>query len=226
RLAAAGSHLPVLSLTVSQLRNHVEAAIENAHLTVQIGTQHPVALCVEIAGHAQVRLVFDRAQMLAVECERLNAAVSAVGDDQQRRFSPKVDPLAVGIVQFAVALAWLADLPQELSSERKAEHVVRAVAIADIEVAIRGEGNIGRHEIDRTLRVIRVFPRISVHPDLFAGERSFHDPAPVDVAVIQEFSTAFAAQLQSVCPAAKALAESAHEAPLFIEYDNRLAAHA
>jgi hypothetical protein len=55
-------------------------AIEDTNLTVQIRTNHPRALCVEVAGHAHVLLVFNCSQMSTIECEGLNPSVAAVGN--------------------------------------------------------------------------------------------------------------------------------------------------
>src|SRR5947209_2369610 len=78
-LAAARSHFAIFRLAIPQLRHHVELTIENTHLAVQIGAHHPLTLSVEVAGHSQMRLIFNGPQVSAVEGERLNAAVSAIG---------------------------------------------------------------------------------------------------------------------------------------------------
>ena len=65
-----------------------------------------------------------------------------------------------------------------------------------------------------------------MHPEFFALERGLHDPATVDVAVIEKFFLPLAAQLQPVRAAAKTFAESANEFSLVVIYHYRLTAHA
>src|ERR1700736_5567351 len=110
RLATPRSHFAVLCFSVSQSGNHVEVSIENTHLAIQVGAHHPLPLSVKIARHSQVRLVFDCSQVNAIECKSLNAAVPAIGHDQQRLFSAWVQPEPVWSVQFPVAVSRLADL--------------------------------------------------------------------------------------------------------------------
>src|SRR5205807_1345006 len=101
RLAPSRSHIAVLCFAVAQLHNHVVFSIKNAHLTIQIGADHPLALSMEVAGHTKPGLVFDRFQMIALEGESLNSAVSAIGHYQKRSFATRIDPLSMRIVEFA-----------------------------------------------------------------------------------------------------------------------------
>src|ERR1700674_747231 len=103
---------------------------------------NPLACSVEIAGQTHVRFILDRPQMHAVERESLNAVVSAVGHDQQGFFSPRVHPLPVRSVHFSVARTRLTNLTQELSGQRKTQHVTRSVAVPYVKLAIRGERDI------------------------------------------------------------------------------------
>src|SRR5579863_3474165 len=155
--------------------------------------------------------------MSAVERESLNAAVSAVGHSQQRLFSTRVQPESVRSVQFPIAVPGLADLAQEFSGQRKAQHVARSVAVAHTKIAVWKERDICRHEVDRLLHVARVFARIAVHPRHFAFERGFYHVATVDVAMVEKLGRPFAAQLQSVGSAPELLAKGADESPFLVE---------
>src|SRR5712692_7716731 len=225
RLAAARTHFAILSLSIAQLRNHLELAIENTYLTIQIGAHHPLTLGLKIARHSQVRLVLNRPQMNAVKCESLDAAVSAVSHNEHWRRSPWVHPLSMWVVQLTIAVSGLADLPEEFSGKRKPQHVVRAVAIAHVKITIQSECDIRGHEVDRPLHIVRVFSGIAMHPCYFACERGFYHLATVDVAMVEEFCFPLAAQLQSVRSTSELLAKGTNEAAFLVEDNDRLAAH-
>src|ERR1700722_1915009 len=179
----------------------------------------------EITGHAQAGFILDGAQMSAVERECLNAAVSAVGHCQYS-FSARINPYPVRGIELSVAVSWLADLTQEFSSDRKTEHVARAVAVAHVKIAVGSERDICGHEVDGPLRIILVFSRIAMYPNFLAGEGGLYHPAAVDIAMVEKFGLTLAAQFQSVRPASKALAKRTNEAAFLLEDNNRFAAHA
>src|SRR5215470_19206579 len=94
-LAASSPHIAVFGLAIPHLHHHLVFTIENTHLTIQIGADHPLALGVEVAGHAHVLLVFDCLHVSAVQCEGLNPSVAAVSHGQKRLFSASVNPEAM-----------------------------------------------------------------------------------------------------------------------------------
>ena len=131
-------------------------------------------------------LILDCLEMNAVKREGLNAAVSAVGDHQQWLLSARIDPLPVGIVEFRICMSRPGNFAEKRSLHREAQHMIRTVAIPNVEIAVGCKRNVCRHEVDWMLGIVRIFFGISVHPDFFAAQGSLHDPAAVDVAVVKE----------------------------------------
>src|SRR5882762_7222540 len=103
---------------------------------------------------------------------------------------------------------------------------MRAVTIADKEIAVRSESDIGGNKINWPRGIGRIFARIAVRPDWLAIEGGLRDFAAVNVAVIEEFPFRLAAQAKPVGAAAKFLAERADEASIRVIHDDRLATHA
>src|SRR5205807_2924340 len=105
RLIAARAYLSVRRFAVAQLSYDVVIPVEDANLAVEIRANHPIALGVKVAGHSQMGFVLDCADVCAGQREGLNAAVSAVSDEQRWFFRAKIDPQTVRRVEFAVAVA-------------------------------------------------------------------------------------------------------------------------
>lgn len=82
RLATSRAYFAVFRLAISQLCDHFVFSIEDAHLAIEIGADHPISLRMEITRHAHVILVFDRPQMSAFERENLDAAVASIRHGQ------------------------------------------------------------------------------------------------------------------------------------------------
>jgi hypothetical protein len=55
-----------------------------------------------MAGLAELGVVLDRAEVFAVERVGLDAAVAAVGDDEDGVLAAGVDVLAVGVADFVI----------------------------------------------------------------------------------------------------------------------------
>src|SRR5215472_8775346 len=130
------------------------------------------------------------------------------------------------IVKLAIAVAGAGDFADEFSRGREAQHAIRAVAIADVEIAVWSEGDIGGHEIDRMRGVRSVRSGIALRPNDLSAQGRFHDLATVDVAVIQKLLAVFPPQIESVGATPKLLAKRTDETALRVRDDNRLAAHA
>src|SRR5215467_1921070 len=104
--------------------------------------------------------------------------------------------------------------------------MVRAIPVADVKITIRRKGYIRRNEIDRMLRVCRIFTRIAVRPESFSLERGLHDLAAIDVAVIENFPTLLRPQAKAVRSTSKLFSKCANEFPIRVVHDHGLAAHA
>ena len=226
RLAAPRTDFPVCGLAVAELRDNFVITIEDADLAIEIRAHHPFALHMKVARHAEMGFVLDGLEMFAIQGERLDAAIAAIGNYEHGIGASRVDPLAMRIIEFAVGMAGGADFAEEFSILRKTQHVVGTIAVANVEVAVGRESDVGRHEINRAGGVSGVFARIAVRPDSFSGESGFHDFAAIDVAVIEKLLAVFAAQVEAVCATAEFFAKRANKFPIGIEDDDGFAAHA
>ena len=204
---------------------NVVIPIEDANLAVEIRANHPIALGVKVAGHSQMGFVFDGADVRAGQREGLNAAVSAVSDEQRRFFRAKIDPQTVRRIEFTVAVARASNFSEEFTGARETQNMMRAVAITDKKIAVRSKGDVGGNKIDRPGGVGFIFARVAVRPNWLSIERGLHDFAAVDVAMIEEFAFRFAAQAKTVGAAAKFLAKRADETSACVIRDDRLAPH-
>ena len=164
--------------------------------------------------------------MAAIEGKSLEAAVAAIGDHQHRVGAAEVDPLAVRIVDLAVRRAGRGDLAEEITAHGETQQVVGAVAVADVEIAVGRERDVGRDEVDRLRRVGRILPRVAVGPDHLAGQRGLHDFAADRVAMIEQLRAGLGTDVEAVRAAAELLAERADKLARGIEDRNRLRPHA
>src|ERR1700751_6366040 len=123
--------------------------------------------------------ILHRADMSAVERERLNAPVSAGSPHQHGLFASWVHPQTVRRIERSVALARPANFAEKLTALRKAQHMMRAVPVAHIEIAIWSEGDICRDKVDRPLGIGAIFAWIPVCPDRFPVKRGFYDLAAI-----------------------------------------------
>jgi hypothetical protein len=152
-LAASRTDVTVLGFAVSELRHHFVLSIEDAHLAIQIRTHHPLSLRVKVARHAHVRLVYDRLEMGAIQREGLNSFVAPISDGQDRCRSSRIDPKPVRSLKLSISRSRFTDLSEEFSIQRVTQNVAGAVAVAHIEIPVRGKRNIGWDEVNRMLAI-------------------------------------------------------------------------
>src|ERR1700733_9519847 len=81
--------------------------------------------------------------MLAFERESMQAAVPAIGYDQQGWLYASIDPQAVWAIELVVAFSESAKTADELSFLVVLIDEARSVSIADIDIAIRSDGHVG-----------------------------------------------------------------------------------
>src|SRR5580693_275411 len=103
---------------------------------------------------------------------------------------------------------------------------MRTVAVADVEVTVRGKRDIGGDKINRTLTVGGIFSWIAVSPKRLAARRCLHNLALVDVAVIEHFPALLATETESVRSTAKFFAKRAHKAASGVINHDSLSPHA
>src|SRR3984957_18068319 len=114
-LLAPRADFSIHSFAVTELRDDLVLAIENADLAVQVGANHPLALRIEVARHAQARIIFDRAEMFPAKIESLHTAVSAISNYEHGILSAQVHKQAVRSIKFAVTVPRTTDLAEEFS---------------------------------------------------------------------------------------------------------------
>src|SRR6202012_5559943 len=95
----------------------------------------------------------------------------------------------------------------------------------DEKISIRSKRHIRRNKIDWML-ICRVFSRISVRPKVLAAERSLHNVAAIDVAMIENVVTVLATQPKSMCATTKFFTKRAYEFTRRIVNNDRFSAHA
>src|SRR5690348_3820755 len=104
----------------------------------------------KVTWHPQARIVLNRAKVRAVQTKRLHAPVPAIRDYKGGLLTARIDKQAVRGVEFSVGVTRPPDFSEEFSFGGKSQHVVRAVAIPDIEIAVGSEGDVGGNKIDGT----------------------------------------------------------------------------
>ena len=80
----------------------------------------------------------------AVEREALQPVVAPIGDDEDRRCAARVDPDAVRLGQLARLRSLAAERADVLRLAVVLVDVVRAVAVADVDVAVGRDRDVGR----------------------------------------------------------------------------------
>src|SRR5579862_3947321 len=103
---------------------------------------------------------------------------------------------------------------------------MRTVAVADIEVTVRGKRDISGDKINRTLTVGDIFSWIAVSPQCLAVRRCFDDLALVDIAVIKHFPALLATETESMGATAKFFAKRTHKAASRVINHDSLSPHA
>src|SRR5262245_23067869 len=139
---------------------------------MEIGDEQHLAADVEVGGEEDV---VDKAKVLAVEREVLQAGVGPVGDDERRLAARAiVEPLAVGRAHLASIDAGAAEGTYILRILVVLVEVIGAIAVADPEAAVRRKGDVGR-AVGGKLAVrrpvaVRLRRRTDLLPDDFALE--------------------------------------------------------
>ena len=116
RLISPRANLSVCGLAIAQLGDHFVLPIQDAHLTVEIRADHPLALNMKVTGHSQMGCILHGADMSTAERERLNAPIPAVGHQQHGFFASRIDPQAVRRIEFSVPVARSANFAQKLAA--------------------------------------------------------------------------------------------------------------
>ena len=133
--------------------------------------------------------------------------------------------MAVGSAELLVAFAGLRNFVDEFPVDGVAQHPAGAVAVADEDFAVGGEGDVGGNEADGLGVVGGIGRRVAGGPNDFAGERGLHDFAAGGVTVIEELVAALFADAEAVGAAAEFFTEGADEFALGIVNDDGLGAH-
>src|SRR5690606_27027375 len=142
RSLSPGANAAVFGLSVAELGDNAVVPVEQAHLAVQIRAEQEVAALVEMTRTAEASIIGDRALVVAVERQDLQAMIAAVSDNEAGLGPAGVDPLAVRGVKRAVVRPVRSDLAQEFSVSRVMKQAERPVAVADVEAAVGGEGDV------------------------------------------------------------------------------------
>jgi len=106
-LFAARADFPIDRLPITELRDNLIVAIQNTHLAVEIGTNHPFVPGMKVARHANSRIVLDGLEMSAVQREGLYTPIPAVCYHQARLFTACIHEKTVRFVKLAVAVPHL-----------------------------------------------------------------------------------------------------------------------
>src|SRR5258707_1596371 len=149
--------------------------------------------------------------MGAVQRKGLHAPVPAIRNHKNGILAARIHEEAVRRVEFGVTVARPPHFSEEFSIGRKSQHMVRAIAIAYIEISIWSEGDVGGNKINGPRRIGKAFTRIAVGPKRFALQRRLRDLALIDVAVIKNFLTFLAAHTKPMRAATKLLSKRAQE---------------
>ena len=96
---------------------------------------------VEVAGQPEA---LDEVDVLAVQREALQAVVAPIGDDQDGLAPRVIDPDPVRLGELARLRSLAAERADVLRLAVVLIDVVRAVAVADVDVAVRRDRDVGR----------------------------------------------------------------------------------
>lgn len=138
-LFAARANFPIDRLPITELRDHLIVAIQNTHLAVEIGTNHPFVPGMKVARHAESRIVLDGLEMSAVQREGLYTPIPAVCYHQARLFTAWIHEETVRCVKLAVAVSRAADFAEKLSSGGESKHMMGAIPVANVKISVRGK---------------------------------------------------------------------------------------
>ena len=133
--------VPVRRVRVAEVLDDLVAPSMSVTRPCRSGmTTVPLSL-VEVAGQPEAR---DEVHVRAVEREALQPVVAAVGDDEDRRSPARVHPDAVRLVELPRLRSVAAERADVLRLAVVLIDVVRAVAVADVDVAVRRDRDVRR----------------------------------------------------------------------------------
>src|SRR6185437_11461112 len=179
----------------------------------------------EVTGQIRAADEFD---VLAVQCEALNALIAAIRHQERRTLAACIQHDAVRTIHLTRRASLPAEGPNELSLVIILIDEAGPVAVADIDIAIRRDRQI-RGTVLRLLAVRRGFVGgrvigVADAPDLFAIQRRLHYHAAAGVAEIEELRRAFLLYMQPVRAALEFPAPALDELAFAIEDHHRIRA--
>ena len=205
---------------VAQVGDDLVVLVHERDPRVQVGHEQHVAADVEVGREADPA---DHLERLAVEVERLEPRVGPVGDDQHRRAPrPVVEHQPVRGLELADLAAEAAEGVEELARFVVSLDRAGAVAVGDVEAAVRGEGDVGRHVFGLGVVVRRDPLGPPLGPHDLAGFGGLIDEVVPDVGEVQVLGPPLLADVDPVPATVILLAEGADECAVGVEDDDRV----
>src|SRR4029079_6018019 len=127
---------------LSQVRDELVVLVEKGHATIEIGDHHVVALY--IATTRALQHAAHHAQQLSLEIEDLESRVLAIGDHEDRRTLAGVEEDPVRGLKLAGRRARTSPRSDVVAGRRKLMTPPLAVAVGDVDIAIRRDHHAGR----------------------------------------------------------------------------------
>lgn len=130
---------------VSQVDNRLVLLVQDRDHVFKIRYEHlAFAIEVDVTRHAET--ISQKGDVLASQGQILDASVASVGNDQLGLAVTAVDPKAMRARDLSLFLSGAADELHVVAILGVLVDVATAVSVADEEVAVRGEGYVGRNE--------------------------------------------------------------------------------
>lgn len=140
-LPSLKSNLAKICRALSQMNHRLIVRTENRDARFQFRHHHELVPCVEVTGIIQSS---GKSQVLALQREILQAIIAAIGDGKDGHRAAPVHPDTVRLIQFPRIGAQAAERLDVFSLAVILQNKTRAIAVGDVEIAIRRDGEIGR----------------------------------------------------------------------------------
>src|SRR5262245_11217427 len=218
---------------IAEVRDQLVLFIENRHASAEIADHQVGTANVERGWQPELIVLgpVESFDVLAFEREPLQPVIGAVGDQDQRFPASGVNNDRVRRIELAFFFrVLLADLASPgidvLAFGVVAVNVIRAVAVGDVKIPIRRDGDAGRAELIFVL-VDAGFFGIALRPDDFAVDRQLGEFITEEVGQVDELLAALLADQHSVRAVAflvglPFLAERFDELDGLVENDDRV----
>lgn len=180
---------------VAELDDELVVFVEEGDAGFEVGDDHELAVGMKVARGAKV--VGDEPDVLAVEGEGLQAAIGAVGNDEDRGVAAQIDHQAVRAIGLAGVFAFAAKAADIFGVFVVLMDEALAVAVGAKDVAVWSDGDIGGDKFLGHGVAVALFGS-PFAPEFLAIEGGLGEDVATSVAHIEKFLATLAAEMKAV----------------------------